>query len=132
MAQRTQTERTLTPRIHTRLGPEDTQGGLVEGASRRDFLRLTMLGSLGVMALGGVGAFLAFFWPQKVGTFGGKVQAGTLDDIKDGDVIAFREGKFYLSRYQETQAGATQGKDVMVALYWKCKHLGCTVPWKPD
>ena len=20
----------------------------------------------------------------------------------------------------------------MVALYWKCKHLGCTVPWKPD
>ena len=47
MAQQTRTERTLTPRIHTRLGPEDTQGGLVEGASRRDFLRLTMLGSLG-------------------------------------------------------------------------------------
>jgi cytochrome b6-f complex iron-sulfur subunit len=20
----------------------------------------------------------------------------------------------------------------LLALYWKCKHLGCTVPWKPD
>jgi cytochrome b6-f complex iron-sulfur subunit len=20
----------------------------------------------------------------------------------------------------------------LLALYWKCVHLGCTVPWKPD
>jgi len=122
-------ERTLTPRVHTRPGPEDTQGGLVEGASRRDFLRLSMIGALGTMALGGVGAFLAFFYPQKVGTFGSKVLAGTLDDIKDGDVIQVRAGKFWLSRYKEPALG---NKSVLVALYWKCKHLGCTVPWKAD
>jgi cytochrome b6-f complex iron-sulfur subunit len=133
MAQPARGERTLTPRIHTRMGPEDTQGGLIEGANRRDFLRLTMLGSLGVMSLGGIGAFLAYFWPRKIGVFGGKIQANTVDDIKDGDVMMFREGKFYLSRFKETTPGApTLGKDVMVALYWKCKHLGCTVPWKPD
>ncbi|HET7078381.1 MAG TPA: ubiquinol-cytochrome c reductase iron-sulfur subunit [Chloroflexia bacterium] len=129
MSQQVRTERTLTPRVHTRPGPEDTQGGLVQGASRRDFLRLTMLGSLGVMSLGGIGAFLAYFWPRKIGTFGSKISAGTLDDIKDGDVLMFREGKFYLSRYQEPALG---NKDVILALYWKCKHLGCTVPWKPD
>src|SRR5690348_14312 len=128
MSHQVRTERTLTPRVHTRPGPEDTQGGLVEGASRRDFLRLTMLGSLGVMSLGGIGAFLAYFWPRKIGTFGSKISAGTLDDIKDGDVLMFREGKFYISRYQEPALG----KDVIIALYWKCKHLGCTVPWKPD
>lgn len=126
MTQQARTERTLTPRVHTRPGPEDTQGGLVEGASRRDFLRLTMLGALGAMALGGVGGFLAYFWPRRVGTFGGKINAGTLDDIKDGEVLRFREGKFWLSRFKEGD------KDVLMALYWKCKHLGCTVPWKPE
>jgi cytochrome b6-f complex iron-sulfur subunit len=33
-----------------------------------------------------------------------------------------REGKFYLSHVP----------DGLVALYWKCAHLGCTVPWKPN
>ncbi len=129
MAQQARTERTLTPRVHTRMGPEDTQGGLVEGATRRDFLRLSMLGALGVMALGGTLAFLDFFYPRKVGTFGSKIAAGTLDDIKDGDVIQVREGKFWLSRFKEPALG---NKSVLVALYWKCKHLGCTVPWKGD
>ncbi|HMA38123.1 MAG TPA: ubiquinol-cytochrome c reductase iron-sulfur subunit [Chloroflexia bacterium] len=129
MAQQLRSERTLTPRVHTRPGPEDTQGGLVEGASRRDFLRLTMLGSLGLMALGGLGAFIAFFVPQKVGTFGSKVKALTIDDIKDGDVVRYQPGKFWLSRYKEPALG---NKSVLIALFWKCKHLGCTVPWKPD
>jgi cytochrome b6-f complex iron-sulfur subunit len=128
MAQTYRPERTLTPRVHTRTGPEDTQGGIVEGASRRDFLRLTMLGTLGAILLGGVGGFLAFFWPRKTSPFGGKIQAGTLDDIVDNDVIRFRDGHFYLSRYKEP----TTGQDVMQALHWKCAHLGCTVPWHPD
>ncbi|MGI8588110.1 MAG: ubiquinol-cytochrome c reductase iron-sulfur subunit [Chloroflexia bacterium] len=129
MAQQVRGERTLTPRVHTRPGPEDTQGGVVAGASRRDFIRLTTLGALGVMSLGGTVAFLAFFWPQKTSPFGGKISAGTVSDLKDGDVVRFPTGKFYLSRYKEPALG---NKSVMVALYWKCKHLGCTVPWKPD
>jgi cytochrome b6-f complex iron-sulfur subunit len=43
-------------------------------------------------------------------------------DYPVNSVTAVREGKFYLSHVPEG----------MVALYWKCKHLGCTVPWKPD
>src|SRR5215212_5218284 len=95
-------ERTLTPRVHTRPGAEDTQGGLVEGATRRDFLRLTLFGALGAMLLGGLGAFVAFFIPKKVGAFGGKItvpdNVATLSTLKaTPDVVRVRDGKFYLS-----------------------------------
>jgi cytochrome b6-f complex iron-sulfur subunit len=127
-------ERTLTPRVHTRPGAEDTQGGIVEGATRRDFLRLTLLGTLGAMLLGGVGAFVAYFYPKQTSAFGSKITAPvTVADIKsDPSVIhRVREGKFYLSPIQLTE-GENAGKLAIIALYWKCKHLGCTVPWKPE
>lgn len=123
-------ERTLTPRVHTRPGAEDTQGGIVEGATRRDFLRLTLLGTLGAMLLGGAGAFVAFFYPKRTSAFGSNITAPvTVSDIKAAptEIIRVREGKFYLSPVQ-----TADGKLGLMALYWKCKHLGCTVPWKPD
>lgn len=39
-----------------------------------------------------------------------------------GEVKYFVEGKFYLVRLQEG----------FIALYQKCPHLGCAVPWKPE
>lgn len=123
-------ERTLTPRVHTRPGAEDTQGGIVEGATRRDFLRLTLLGTLGAMLLGGAGAFVAFFYPKRTSAFGSNITAPvTVSDIKAAptEIIRVREGKFYLSPVQ-----TADGKLGLMALYWKCKHLGCTVPWKPE
>jgi len=72
---------------------------------------------------GGAFAFLEYFYPRKVGTFGGKITVpGTVADYPVGSVTRVREGKFYLSHVPEG----------LLALYWKCKHLGCTVPWKPD
>ena len=123
-------ERTLTPRVHTRPGAEDTQGGIVEGATRRDFLRLTLLGTLGAMTLGGLGAFVAYFYPKQISAFGSKITAPvTVAEIKSDPtaVQRVREGKFYLS-----PVTLEDGKLAIIALYWKCKHLGCTVPWKPE
>ena len=138
-------ERTLTPRVHTRPGAEDTQGGVVEGATRRDFLRLTLFGALGAMLLGGAGAFIAYFYPKQTSPFGGKITVpdtvATLATLKanPAEVIRVREGKFYLSVFNIDDSApgtappvAGQGKLGVMALYWKCKHLGCTVPWKPD
>src|SRR6476469_5600550 len=127
-------ERTLTPRVHTRPGAEDTQGGLVEGATRRDFLRLTLLGTLGAMLLGGAGAFVAYFYPKQTSKFGSLITAPvTVSDIKAAptEVVRVREGKFYISPFTVAE-GPNKGKLAIIALYWKCKHLGCTVPWKPD
>src|SRR5207253_62314 len=103
--------------------PEDTGGGMVAPRTRRDLLKWTLFGSLLAMLGGGSAAFLAFYWPQKVGKFGGKITVqGTLADFPVGSVTKIREGKFYISHVP----------DGLLALYWKCKHLGCTVPWKPD
>lgn len=89
--------------------------------SRRQLLRSAMWGSLGLFALGGGGSSLAFLWPRKVAGFGGKVVAGNVKDFEVGTVTKVAEGRFYLSRLPEG----------FMALYWKCPHLGCTVPWSP-
>lgn len=125
VAGRGKNSETLTPRtgIEVRGRPEDTAGGRVAPGTRRDFLKWGLFGSLLAMLGGGGAAFLAYYWPKKVGKFGGKITTPyTLADVPLNTVQVVREGKFYLSHVP----------DGMLALYWKCKHLGCTVPWKPD
>jgi len=89
---------------------------------RRWFLRIAVLGSLGAILAQATGCFIHFYYPTRVGTFGGKVLAGKPEDLKEGDVKYVRDGKFYLSRVPEG----------IIALYQKCPHLGCVVPWRPD
>src|SRR5947208_11017803 len=116
---------TLTPRtgVSSPGRPEDTSGGAVAPTTRRDFLKWGFFGSLLAMLGGGVAAFLAFFYPKRTSSFGSKITTSfAVSDIPVGHVERVREGKFYLSHVPEG----------MLALYWKCKHLGCTVPWKPD
>jgi cytochrome b6-f complex iron-sulfur subunit len=96
--------------------------GAASGATRRNFLAFAGWGTMAIIALQGAIAFVVFFWPRKLGTFGGLVNAGPPADFQVGDVKYFVEGKFYLSRVQEG----------FMALYQKCVHLGCTVPWRPD
>ncbi len=88
-------------------------------------LAFRWLGWGAVLALLGqwtVGFVFGFFWPQKTGAFGGSVTAGAVGDFKVGDVRVVREGKFYITRVPEG----------FLALWWKCPHLGCTVPWKEN
>jgi cytochrome b6-f complex iron-sulfur subunit len=116
---------TLTPRTGVLVPnrPEDTAGGVVAPKTRRDVLKWTFFGSLLAIAGGGAAAFLSYFYPKKTSSFGSKINLqGTLADYPVGSVTRVREGKFYLSHVPEG----------LLALYWKCKHLGCTVPWKPD
>ncbi len=116
---------TLTPRtgVESPRRPEDTAGGRVAPTTRRDVLKWGLFGSLLVMLAAFSGGFLDYFYPRKVGAFGGKINVqGTLADYPVNSVTQVREGKFYISHVP----------DGLLALYWKCKHLGCTVPWKPD
>ena len=90
--------------------------------SRRTLLRFTGWGVLLALVGQWLVGFGAFFWPKKVGAFGGIVTAGSVNDIPVGEVKDFQEAKFFLSHVPEG----------ILALWKKCPHLGCTVPWKPD
>jgi cytochrome b6-f complex iron-sulfur subunit len=59
-------------------------------------------------------------WPNKTGAFGGEITIGA-DSVPavDGPPFRYSEGKFYV----------VHTADGVQALYWKCVHLGCTVPW---
>jgi cytochrome b6-f complex iron-sulfur subunit len=114
--------------------------------SRRQFMNralLTMVGIGGLVPFGG--AVLAFIWPFAAGGFGGKVVVGSLTDIFakiDADKKPFysSEARTYLVRYPTEAIPDAQsaGYDAIViagmekgiaALYQKCVHLGCRVPF---
>ncbi len=68
-------------------------------------------------------AFLQGFATKKISPVDSKITVpGTLADYPLDTVTVIREGKFYLSHVP----------DGLLALHWKCAHLGCTVPWKPN
>lgn len=88
--------------------------------SRRTFTRNAALGaSAVVLAQLGV-VFGTLMWPNKTGAFGGDIPVGP-DSIPPVGGAPFRNqaGKFYIVR----------NEDGIQALYWKCVHLGCTVPF---
>ncbi|MGH2532804.1 MAG: ubiquinol-cytochrome c reductase iron-sulfur subunit [Thermomicrobiales bacterium] len=88
--------------------------------TRRTFVRNATLGAV-VLMLAQLGAgFARFFWPNQTGAFGGeiRVQGAQVPEV-NGTPFKKTEGKFYV----------VHTEDGLLALYWKCPHLGCTVPW---
>ena len=94
--------------------------------SRRRMMRSAFLGTMGAFLIGGGATYLMFFWPTKVGTFGSVITAGKIEDFPPGSVTKFPDGRLWLNHIKDEDGGG------FMALYWKCVHLGCTVPWKPD
>lgn len=92
------------------------------GETRRGMLSVTGWSMMALLGLQAAVSFVFFFWPRKTGAFGTTISAGKVSDYKVGDIKYFVEGKFYLTRLE----------DGFIALYQKCPHLGCVVPWKSD
>lgn len=57
--------------------------------------------------------------PRRSGAFGGMVDAGPVAGFPEGTVRYFLNGRFYLTSYDGS----------LYALYQKCTHLGCRVPF---
>jgi len=117
------------------------------GVNRRQFLNRG-LGTLVGFSLAGFGAAcLGFLWPTGSGGFGDKIGAGKTADIDDyietnSAPFYVPEARAYVVQYPKqdlpkakaiyspiTYAGMEQG---YVALYQRCVHLGCRVPWCPS
>lgn len=100
--------------------------------SRRTFIRASFWSGLGLTLLGSVGTLLDYMYPRNVRGFGGPVPAGNVKDFpKGGEPKQFSEGQFWLANLDpaETRPGGTGGAEGLLALWRKCPHLGCTVPW---
>jgi cytochrome b6-f complex iron-sulfur subunit len=124
------------------VGPIDPE---TYGQTRRQFLNRGVVGLM-VVSISGFGAsVVAFLWPTVSGGFGSKITAGTVDAVQK--VIATKQpfynpqGRFYINPYPTDSATQAKAKKVYspgllvgmeagyVALYQKCVHLGCRVPW---
>lgn len=113
------------------------------GATRRQFLNRAIGASSAGLTASFAAASLGFLWPKLSGAFGSKIDAGDVDEIKeailrpDGTIEPFYVpmAKTYVVPFDESEAAGTSfdGLDVfavgLVALYQKCVHLGCRVPW---
>ena len=104
--------------------------------SRRPLTRRSLLlggfwASLLLAAVAVVGPPLDFVWPRRQGAaFGGEVFVPAAEVPPPGsEPIRFPLGRFYLSHLDSGQEGSPGG---ILAVYWKCTHLGCTVPWRPE
>ena len=101
--------------------------------SRRSFILGSFWTGLGVSLMGGVGILLDFLYPRNVKGFGGPVPAGKLSDFQlGGDPRHFITGQFWIVNLDpgDTRPGGSGGGDGLLAMWRKCPHLGCTVPWR--
>lgn len=115
-------------------GAQATRAAVAADVSRRGFILGSFWTGLGVMLLGSVGIFLDFFYPRGVKGFGGVVPAGKLADFPPGgDPKANPIGQFWLVNLdpEEDRPGGSGGGSGLLALWRKCPHLGCSVPWRP-
>ncbi|MGH8935476.1 MAG: ubiquinol-cytochrome c reductase iron-sulfur subunit [Acidimicrobiia bacterium] len=115
------------------------------GVTRRQFFNRALLTAFGAyLALMGL-SMLAFFWPKLGGGFGADIDAGDVDELlgrlrqADGTIAAaggyIPEARAYVVPFSddETAGTAFEGTSVVAggvtALYQRCVHLGCRVPW---
>ncbi|MEJ7764484.1 MAG: ubiquinol-cytochrome c reductase iron-sulfur subunit [Acidimicrobiales bacterium] len=115
------------------------------GVTRRQFLNRS-LGGMFAFALSGFGAAcIAFLWPTLKGGFGSKIAAGPAADAlaemsETKEPVYNPEGRFYLNPYPKESVAKAKSIDSyaalvpgfeagVVAIYQKCVHLGCRVPW---
>jgi cytochrome b6-f complex iron-sulfur subunit len=111
--------------------PAPRRGPLV---TRRTFILGGFWTALGLALLGIFGPQLDFLYPRKVRGFGGPIPVSQ-DEIPPpgGEPVRNFEGRFWLVHLP---AGVTpngeQTEGGVLALWQKCPHLGCTVPWRPD
>jgi cytochrome b6-f complex iron-sulfur subunit len=82
-----------------------------------------------------LGGPLDFLWPRATGGFGGPIIVPPDRVPAEGeDPVAILEGRFWLLNLKAgpTTAPGASTPGGLLALYRKCPHLGCAVPYRPE
>ncbi|MAE10360.1 MAG: ubiquinol-cytochrome c reductase iron-sulfur subunit [Dehalococcoidales bacterium] len=97
-----------------------------KGMNRRQFLSLAWWAAGGLILAESTGGLVASLWPKlKEGSFGTKVKVASVEEVLAmpvGTITSFPEQRFFLSRVDSG----------FLALYRRCTHLGCVLPWRAD
>lgn len=97
---------------------------LVEGSqdqTRRNFLGKIWAGLGGLAVLEICVLLFTYMKPRlKEGDFGNVITVGPAADFPPGSVTPVPTGRFYLAHINDGG---------FLAIYQRCTHLGCTVPW---
>lgn len=132
-------------RIRKRLARPDQDA---HGMTRRQFLNRTWVGGMLVFLGQFTLASLDFLYPRRVAGFGAKITVN-LQGVTDADEIRRKlaesrtpefvsDGRFWIMTFEgdETRAAevdayvrAGTAETGLVAMFRKCPHLGCSVPW---
>jgi cytochrome b6-f complex iron-sulfur subunit len=87
--------------------------------SRAQFLGIAWAGSLSLVFAQVALALVKFIQPVAKSGFGGEVFAGRVEEFAIGSINRVLAGRFFVARRP----------DGLLALWQKCTHLGCAVPW---
>jgi len=105
--------------------------------NRRSAIVATFWAGITALVAGGIGTVVNTVYPRGVTGFGGPITVAANRVPAAGDPPRpFIEGRFLLVNLAPGE-GALPGEIAMaqgglIALYRKCPHLGCTVPWRGD
>jgi len=125
-----------TPHAVVAAASPTAQGNRI-GVTRRRILKLAFWTSAGTLVAGAVASLVNSLYPRSVEAFGGPVAVSAANVPKPGDPpLISIEGKFWLVNLGEGE-GHIDGDDArtgggLVALWRRCPHLGCAVPWRGD
>ena len=87
--------------------------------TRGQFLGIAWTGSLSLIFAQLALALVKFIQPVVKAGFGGEVFAGRVEEFAIGSINRILAGHFFIVRTP----------DGLLALWQKCPHLGCSVPW---
>jgi len=102
--------------------------------TRRLFILGGFWSTLALALVGMTGPSLDFWWPRTVAGAARKVfvSADRVPKLGD-DPVAIPEGRFFLVNLPPgTTPNGEETPGGLLALWRKCPHLGCTVPWRAD
>jgi cytochrome b6-f complex iron-sulfur subunit len=95
--------------------------------TRRRMLQIGFWAGIGASIAGMAACGLDIIYPTSVTGFGGTVTVPAASVPQPGEKTQVGEGRFWL-----VNLTAEQGGPGLLALWWRCPHLGCTVPWQPN